>query len=243
MLLRPIRVRRHPIGGFAALFVSIVLGGCSPSGLAAPSAGARVPGEAWPAGTVLVLNEVPIRAEEVDAVGSAFATLEPQDTLLQLRRLALTNSIFPRIAAMGIDPAGRKTVHELAVSYLAALRGGGLPPGPLTGPIENERSGIFKELGFEIWRTAIDLEPGRWSEILESPGSFHILRVKSRKEGSLASLTRLNIGAFDFPFIQAETARADIEAALDRARLTILDPDWRDAVPAAWRYRLHVENP
>ncbi len=35
----------------------------------------------------------------------------------------------------------------------------------------------------------------------------------------------------------------DLEAALDRSRLTIVDPAWRDAVPAAWRYRLYVENP
>jgi len=42
---------------------------------------------------------------------------------------------------------------------------------------------------------------------------------------------------------QAQSLRAaDIEAALDRSRLTILDEAWRDAVPAALRYRLHAEN-
>jgi hypothetical protein len=192
---------------------------------------------------VLVLDEIPIRAEDVDRVGEAFAILEPQDTPLQLRRLALTSTIFPRLAAMGIDPKRRAEAEALAKSYLRSLESGELPPGPLPGPMEIERTGTFREIGIELWRAGLELEPGCRSAVLETPGSFHILRVKSRKEGSLASLTRLTIGAFDFPFVQVETARADIEAALDRAHLSILDPGWRDAVPAAWRYRLHVENP
>ncbi len=192
---------------------------------------------------MLVLDEVPIRADEVDAVGSAIAILEPQDTPLELRHLALTMSIFPRIAARSIDPDARAGALAQAETYRRALEDGSLPAGPLSGPIEIERTGTFRELGLEIWRTAFDLEPGRWSAIFESPGAFHIVRVKSRKEASLASMTSLTIGAFDFPFVQLETAKADLEAALDRSRLTIVDPAWRDAVPAVWRYRLHVENP
>ncbi len=165
------------------------------------------------------------------------------DSPLQLRKLALTGSIFPRIAGRSIDAKRRTEAEELAKSYLAALQAGTLLEGPLAGPIEIDRSGTFREIGFELWRAALDLEPGRWSGILESPGCFHVLRVKSRREASLASMTTLTIGAFDFPFVQVETAKADLEAALDRSRLVIVDPEWRDAVPAAWRYRLHVENP
>jgi hypothetical protein len=109
--------------------------------------------------------------------------------------------------------------------------------------MEVAREGVFKELGFEMWRRAIDLKPETWSPIFETPGSFHILRVKSRKEASLASRTRLTIGAFDFPYLDADTVRSDIESALDRSRLTILDDSWREAVPAACRFRFHVESP
>ena len=186
---------------------------------------------------------MPIRAEEVDAVGSAYAILEPMDTPLELRKLALTGSIFPRIAARSIDEKRRAEAEEQAKTYLRALEAGTLPEGPLAGPIEIGRTGNFRDLGFDIWRAAIELEPGPWSGVLETPGAYHLLRVKSRKEASLAGMTTLTIGAFDFPFVQVETARADIEAALDRSHLTIVDPEWRDAVPAAWRYRLHVENP
>jgi hypothetical protein len=197
----------------------------------------------WPAGTVLVLNDVPIRAEDVDPIASSFAMVEPQDTPTQLRRLALATSIFPRIAATGVDPARRAEALKLAQSYRESLDKGGFPEGPLPGPMEIEREGVFKDVGFEFWRVAIDLAPGTWSPILETPGSFHILRVKSRKESSHPGGTRLTIGAFDFPYLDAATARSDIDAALDRSRLTILDDTWRDAVPALLRYRFHAESP
>jgi hypothetical protein len=196
-----------------------------------------------PPGSVLVLNGTPIHPEEVDEVGDAYAFLEPQDTPLQLRRIALSRSVFPRIAAQGLEPARRTEAEKLARSYRSALEAGNLPAGPLAGPMEIERKGRFLDLGFEMWRTALQAEPGKWSQVLETPGSFHILRVKSREEGSLPSLTWFTIGVFDFPYLDPETARATIEAALDRSRLTILDESWRDAVPAAWRYRLHAESP
>jgi hypothetical protein len=215
-------------------------GACSQSASSAPAA---APAISWPTGTVLVFDDVPIRADDVDAIASAFAVLEPQDTPVQLRRLALSNSTFPLIAAQGLDPARRATAEQLAHSYREALEKGDLPAGPLTGPMEIERGGYFKDLGFEFWRAAIDLKPGDWSEVIETPGSFHILRVKSRKESSQPGRTRLTIGAFDFPYLDAATVRPDIEGALDRSRLIILDDTWRDAVPAALRYRFHVESP
>lgn len=221
------------------LLALAALAACSKAAPAAAPPQSRT----WPAGSVLALNDVPIRADDVDPIASTFAVVEPQDTPTQLRRLALSNSIFPRLAASGIDPDRRAAALKLAQSYREALERGDLPSGPLLGPMEIEREGAFKDLGFEFWRVAIDLAPGVWSPILETPGSFHILRVKSRKESSHPARTRLTIGAFDFPYLEAATARADIEAALDRSRLTILDENWRDAVPAALRYRFHAESP
>jgi hypothetical protein len=216
------------------------LAACGKSPAAAP---APAPPDPPPAGTVMVMNDVPIRAAEVDEIASAYASLEPQDTPAQLRRLALSNSFFPRIAAASIAPERRAAALDLARSYREALEKGGLPPGPLAGPMEVELTGVFLDLGFEFWRVALGLEPGTWSPVFETPGSFHLLRVKSRKESSLSSLTRFTIGTFDFPYLDGATVRTDIEAALDRSHLKILDESWRDAVPPAWRYRFQVENP
>jgi hypothetical protein len=226
---------------WAWLFCLVLLSGAACREAAEPS-DPRPARRAWPSGAVLALNDVPIFPEEVDAVGSDYALLEPQDTPLQLRRLALANTILPVIAAQGMEPERRGRALELAESYRKALLAGGMPSGPLAGPMESERSGRFSELGFALWRTALQAEPGSWSEILETAGCFHLVRVKSREEGSLPSLTRFTIGVFDFPYLDSETAGAEINAALDRSRLTIIDEAWRDAVPAALRYRLHAEN-
>lgn len=196
-----------------------------------------------PAGTVLLVNDVPVTAEEIDAIGSDFALIEPQDSLDQLRRLAIATTVVPRIAVHDLDPARRDRARELAESYRTALQAGSLPEGPLTGPMEIERSGNFSGLGFALWREALRLAPGACSEVFETPGCFHVLRVKSREEASLPGQTRFTIGLFNFPFLDVETSRADTEAAIDRSRLTIVDETWRDAVPLALRYRLHAENP
>ncbi|MFN0009269.1 MAG: hypothetical protein ACKVXR_15300 [Planctomycetota bacterium] len=226
-----------------AILVVLVLFGAVACDEAQDPATARAHDRAYPPGTVLVVNDVPIRAEEVDSVGSNYALLEPQDSLLQLRRLALATTILPTIAAQGIDPEARTRARELAQSYRAALLAGELPPGPLAGPMEVERTGQFTDLGFLLWRNVLPLQPGAWSEIFESPGSFHLARVKSREEGSLPSLTRFTIGLFHFPYLKAETAHADTEAAIDGSHLSILDEAWRDAVPAKLRYRMNAENP
>jgi hypothetical protein len=223
----------------AAILLALVLIGPVGCKEAEDSAAAPV----YPAGTVLAVNDLPISAEEVDRVGSDYALLEPQDSPLQLRRLALANVILPTAAARGIDPDARTRARELAEGYRSALLSGSLPEGPLAGPMEQERSGRFTDLGFLLWRTALPLEPGTWSEIFESPGSFHLLRVKSREEGSLPSLTAFTIGLFHFPYLKPETAHADTQAAIDRSRLIVVDEAWRDAVPYALRHRMNAENP
>ena len=197
----------------------------------------------WAAGTVLVLNDQPILAEEVDAIGADFALLEPQDSILQLRRLAVSRVLIPLIAARGLEADRRRRAEAMAQEYREAAIRGDLPAGPMTGPMRIERSGSFASLGFALWRTALGTEPGTWSEVFETPGCFHLLHVESREEGALPGLTRFTIGVFDFPYLDLDTATADIDAALDRSHLTILDESWRDAIPATWRYRLHAENP
>ena len=216
-----------------APFVALGAGQC-----ARPSA----PAAKWPPGTVLTLNGVPLTEAEIDQIGSGFALLEPQDSILQLRRLALSTVIFPGIAARDIDPNRREEALRMARAWKHDLESGTLPSGPLSGPMEVETRGTFPDLGFEVWRAALDAEPGRWSEVIESPGAFHLMRVKKREEGALPALVRFTIGAFHFPYLDPPTGRAAIEAALDRSHLTLLDESWREAVPPAWLYRLHA-NP
>lgn len=199
---------------------------------------APVPAPSWPAGTVLVMNGFPVGASEVDEAGSCMALIEPEDSLLQLRRIALAKLVFPHIAARGIAPEQREELQRLAADWRAAIENNSLPEGPLSGPMQVEKTGNYKQLGFEVWKKGLELEIGHWSPVIESAGSFHIIRVKDRSGDHAPGHSKLTIDTFDFPYLDPSTAREQIERALDRSTLKIVDPAWNEAVPTAWQYRM-----
>lgn len=212
-------------------------------GSACGEAASPAPAPNWPAGTVLVMNGEPISAEEVDRIGSDFALLEPADALIQLRRLALTNVIFPRIAAASADPKRRAEMRSQAETYRAALVAGTLPTGPLAGPMETEHKGSLLDLGMEIWSFALQAEVDQWSPVLESAGSYQIARVKKRWPGRSPGLSRFLVGVYEFPYIDTTNRHKSIDAAIDRSRLVIVDEAWREVVPTVWVHRMRGETP
>ena len=233
---RPLALPRiRPLAGiFAAALVGSLALACDKPIPPPPS---------WPPGTVLALNGIPISADDVDDVASWYARLQPEDSPAQLRRLALSNVIFPRLAARGLDPEFRTKMRALAEEYKLALDAGTLPPGPLTGPMEHERTGIYRELGLEAWSTALDAQPGRWSSVIETPGAFEIVRLKERGKQGAPIAIELTIAVFDFAWIDTSKARETIAAALDHSKLVFVDESWREFVPLAWQYRLQGESP
>ena len=196
----------------------------------------------WPAGTVLVLDGEPISAAEVDRVGSAFATVEPTDSLAQLRRLALTNVIFPRIAAATANAERRASARALAEEYRAALTAGTTAPAPLAGPGEVDHEGRMTEIGLEVWCFALDAEIGKWSPVLETVGAFQIARVKKRVDGPSPGWTQFKVGVYDFPYVDGDRHKA-VDEAIDRSRLVFVDESWREVVPTAWIYRMRGGTP
>ena len=67
------------------------LAACSQDGAASPAV-------AWPAGTVLAVDGVPVLAAEVEPIAAAIAELYPENTRPHCLRLALTNVNLPRAA-------------------------------------------------------------------------------------------------------------------------------------------------
>ncbi len=187
---------------------------------------------------VLALDGVPIRAEEVDQVASWFAQLEPRNSLSQLRRLALTNVIFPRIAAMQADPVRREEARRLALTYHAALVQGSGLDGPLAGPLLETRTGRMLDLGMEIWNAGLEQRQGQWTGVLETAGAFHIVRPVKLGEGDIPALIEVTVEVYDFPYLDPEQARNQIATQLDRSKLESFDPAWLELVPTAWRHRL-----
>jgi hypothetical protein len=233
-----LRLRSMRALSFGVLSIAATL-----TGSACERSTPATPAPSWPAGTVLALNGRPITAAEVDRVGSGFALMEPNDSLAQLRRLALTNVIIPRIAAADANPERRSEMGALAESYRAALVAGTMPPGPLAGPMEEERKGRLFALGLEVWNFALDAEIDRWSPVLETVGAYEIARVKKRMPGPSPGWTEFTVGVFDFPYVDGPDPRRAIDEAIDRSRLVFVDDSWREVVPAAWIYRLHAGTP
>src|SRR5262245_46395179 len=139
--------------------LGVSLAACGPEPAGAP------PKPVWPAGTVLALNGVAIAAEDVDELAQVYARLQPQFNEPHCRRLALTNVVFPRVAAQGIDAARREAALAQARAYAQSLASGDLAREALAGPAEVERSGVWKDLGLEAWSAAVDRLDDRWSEV------------------------------------------------------------------------------
>ncbi|MBK7877689.1 MAG: hypothetical protein IPJ77_18545 [Planctomycetes bacterium] len=221
--------------GLATLCVLSWSAGCDRAPTPAPA-------PEHPPGTVLLLNDVPIRADEVDEYAEAYARLEPGFVETHCRRLALTNVVLPLVAARGIDPAARDAARTQAEAYKAALDSGASPNAPLAGPIAEPREGTWKRVGLEAWNATIDRQDGAWSDVIETPGAFQLVRLLKRGPQTVAQEVYLELSVVEFPYLQGET-RAAIDAALDASHLVFVDPAWRDCIPTLWQHRLHAETP
>ena len=204
--------------------------------------GAAEPQPAWPAGTVLALDGAPIDAREVDEVASWFAWVEPQDSLNQLRRLALARHLFPRHAARRLDPAARERELARAGRWREALVAGTADESSPDAVPEARREGRWQTLGPAVFDAACELADGAWSPVVESVGSFHVFQVVERSAGGTPGLVVLTLRVYDFPWLDPGSAAAAIEAELDRCRLVFVDEAWRDAVPTWWQHRLHATS-
>lgn len=201
------------------------------------------PAPVWPAGTALVFDGTPISADEIDRVADVFALMAPQNSVAETRRLALTNVLFPLHAARGIDAARRTATLEFAREHARSVRAGAVSTGALLGPVETERAGGARAVGLEAWNFALGAEVGAWSELLETPGAFELVQLKERGKQNTPAALEVRVGVFVYPYLDETNPRAAIDAALDRAKLVIVDPAWREFVPTAWQYRLKANLP
>jgi len=199
----------------------------------APACSPAAVEEVWPEGTVLVVNDEPILAEQVDRLAGWVSIIEPTATPLHLRRLALTNLVFPHLAARALSGERWRTVLDEARRTRAELVAddGTMPPGGEPG---EEFKGSWQELGLESFGAALETGPGRWSPVIEAPGVFRIVRLEHTSEdGVILTLSRI-----DFRYLSEDSLTHELEAALDASRLRIVDEAWREAVPLAWIHRM-----
>jgi hypothetical protein len=169
-------------------------------------------------GAVLRVNGAPLTAEDVDRFARPIAELEPQFLRLHHRRLALTNVVLPLAALRTLDPDGHA---RAAADASAALEGGAAE---LLGR-SSELAGTFRDIGLDLWCLARELPFGEWQGPLELVGRFVVVRLDARE--GLEEEEVLRGRWIEFAFFEGDL-RARIEEAVDRSRLEIVDPDWRE---------------
>lgn len=222
-------VRTITLAGLAASVLTF--GACAPD--------APAQRKAWPAGTVLALNDTPIDSAEVDEIGSIVARIDERSTLPYLRRIALTNVILPRIAAAQLSGAeGRDAARTSAEASRAALAQGQEPPAEFATPNVATIEGGVHELGLEVWNWALDCPIETWSEPIETVGAWRLARVIERSAGLRPGDVDLEVEVRLFPWSDSPTFVQDLDAHLDQSQLTFVDESWRDLVPTMWQRRL-----
>jgi len=103
--------------------------------------------------------------------------------------------------------------------------------------------GGWKLLGLATWSAARRLPPGEWSPPLEQVGRWVRLRLDARSAPADVLEERLSVSAIEFPFVEVDQLRDEVERNIDEARLTVLDPAWEEVIPEAWKHRMHASKP
>jgi hypothetical protein len=184
-----------------------------------------------PEGTVLVIEDRPVSAAEIDRWLDTFRLIEPADTLPSLRRKIFSNLTLPLVVGELIDPTTRAATRAIAIQARAALEGAVTPEG-----VENI-TGSWKDLGLHAWGLALTSEPGVWSELQETVGMFYYLRVVELPEDP-AMYSLVTIERVMFPYIDDMLPKDLIESGIDSMALTILDPEWEEIVPEHYKFRM-----
>lgn len=190
----------------------------------------------YPEGTVLVVDEQPILAADVDRFVDAVALIEPEFVLRDHRRKVLSNISIPLAAGAALDPASRDQAFTRAQALLSAFRETGeLPEG---APQPRVLSGTFKEIGLIPWAFAIEMEPLTISELHETPGAWSFFRLTASTEapGESGGRSQVTILRYDVPYLPEDALRGLIQTAMQGIEIEIVDPAWEPMVPPAFLY-------
>jgi hypothetical protein len=219
----------HPLLKGSA--VALALLGCAPESPApaAPTAAPRNAAGAAPE-VALTVDGLELRASELEPLCDDILVLYPEYSRLHARRLALTNEFLPRLAIRARDPERWAEARQAATA--ADLQ---------AAPARVE--GTFHGLGLGLWSAVRHQAPGAWSEPLELVGRFVRARLDETRAAVDPREEVLVVSVLDFPFVPPADARAAIDGAIDGARLTILDPNFDEAVPEAWKHRMRGSKP
>jgi hypothetical protein len=216
-----------------AWLLAVALLGCAQEEPAAPETGAVGPGTGADSGheAVLEVDGFELTAAELEPLCGDIHSLYPEYAAVHVTRLALTNEFLPRLALRASAPerwnAARAACAEAVPDALE--------------PVALE--GTFQGLGLGLWSAARRLTPGAWSGPIELVGRFVRVRLEEKRAAPDPREESLRLAVLAFPCVDPANERAEVDAAIDRAHLTILDPGFGAAVPEAWKHRMRASKP
>lgn len=212
----------------------MLLLGCTregaPAALERPSAPAPAPDKA------LQVDGLGLPADAPATLCADILALYPEYSRVHALRLALTNEFLPRLAVRARHPEAWERART-------ACEAAGSRPEELESLESHVEEGNFRTLGVGLWSAARHLPLLAWSEPIELTGRWVRLRPLARAESVDAREEQLELAVIEFSFLPAEGGQEAIEAAIDEARLTLMDPLFAEAVPEAWKHRMRGTKP
>jgi len=226
------RARALALRGMLCLLApSQILGACRPAPAPAPAA-AVADGATVAQGAALLVDDVPLRAEDMQTIVDDIRRLYPEYSLVHARRLALTNEFLPR-AALRSSRGDAWNEARRACTEAADL----------DREIAWSGEGTWKDLGLGLWSAARGLPPGTWSGPIELVGRWVRLRLDELRPASDAADETLRVSLLEFAYMSPAALSNDVNQAVDGAHLTVLDPAWGEAVPESWKHRMRDVAP
>ena len=188
-----------------------------------------------PADTVLMIDNEPITRSEIDAWIETYRLVEPTRSKHALRRLIVANQFLPRAVARIIAPEFRAHAKAKIEASHAHLQAGGEPnEATKTKRIHDDWK---SELGMDGWGLARTTPKGEFSEIIEGPGYFKVVkRVASPEPAEWHGRTEATIEVLIDYYIEPEDMKDLVSEGMRHVDIQIVDPEWSKYLPAYYLY-------
>jgi hypothetical protein len=229
----------------AACFLGLLLTACEPP---LPKISSEEPAQAisaqdWPAGTVMVVGNEPILASEIESWVDTVALVEPSLSRPNHLRKALTNLVLHKKVARQIMPAECERARQQAMDALEDLRGGnGLSgEGPQVTQVRGAWNDIEQDIGLDRWGAARRENPGEW-QLLETLGGWTVMRAPSTPKKWMPN-SDVTIDHVTFYYLDPATMKREIEGALEKLPILVIDQEWRDILPVFYDHLVTDETP
>jgi hypothetical protein len=214
------------------LLLACALAACAPEDPIDPAGADRHLGP--PSEGVLLVDGIPLAEDEAEPLCRDILALYPEYSRLHALRVALTNELLPRLAARASAPERWREARDACREVRVDGSHGGVE-----APPARRIEGGFNALGIGLWSAARPLPEGEWSEPIDLAGRWLRVRLDGRGgEGDETLAETLQLSLIEFPYVDPLAPGAAIEAAIDRARLELIDPEFAEAVPEAWKHRM-----